>query len=71
MSEICWRSGIPIEATISEPVVDRVPRSERYSVLQCCGAAIGKGKGGENEELRIKNEEVRRLEAEGEMSNDK
>ena len=28
MSEIYWRSEVPIEATILEPVVDRVPRSE-------------------------------------------
>jgi hypothetical protein len=29
MSEVCWRSGVPIEgeqATISDPVVARVPR---------------------------------------------
>jgi len=50
MSEICWRSGVPIEgeqAPISEHIVDRVPRSEQvYSVavMQCCGAAVGKGK---------------------------
>jgi hypothetical protein len=37
MSEICWRSRIPIEnkqAVISGPVVARGPWSERYSVLQ-------------------------------------
>ena len=34
VSKICWRSGVPTEATISKPVVDRVPRSEHYSVLQ-------------------------------------
>ena len=37
MSEICWRSWVPTkgeESTIPEPVVDRVPRSEHYSVLQ-------------------------------------
>jgi hypothetical protein len=43
LSEICWRSGVPIEgeqAAILELVVDRVPRSEHYSVLQCCGLAV-------------------------------
>ena len=45
MSEIWWRSGVPIEATISQPVVDRVPWSEHYSVLRCCSAAVGSERG--------------------------
>jgi len=56
MSEICWRSGVPTEATISEPGVDRVPRSENYSVLRCCSR---------------KGERGLRLEAEGKMTKGK
>jgi len=35
----------PIEPTIWEPAVDRVPRSEQIygvAVMHCCGAAVGK-----------------------------
>jgi len=37
MSEICWRSGVPIEGekvAMLDPVVDRVPWSEHYLVLR-------------------------------------
>jgi len=51
MSEVCWRSEAPIEATISEPVVGRVPWSERYSVLQCCGHAVLQSERGKKSEV--------------------
>jgi hypothetical protein len=47
MSEICWRSGVPIEgeeAAMLDPIVDGVPWSEHYLVLRYCGAAVGKRK---------------------------
>jgi hypothetical protein len=40
LSEVCWKSGVPIEgeqATISGPVVTRAPRR---NVIQCCGHGV-------------------------------